>query len=301
VNIMKFRLSGLLLGLTFFIQDLPAEIVEARVTTTRDFGYVLGDVIDTTVDVPMVVGQQLETESLPRPGPLNRWLEVRRVWRESVGNVDRIHLEYQLFYIPLAVKTLTIPSMTLQRRTPAGDHQPIEVPGWPVTIAPIHGPAVMAEGGMRLFQAEETPASPSKRQYQRNAGLALILSLAAFTCWAYLQGHLTLGHRGRHFRVAHQGLRELMQSPPSLESLRTGFLLLHRAFDQTLGKPLFAEDLPGFFEQHPDYRSLRGEIESCFQASYLLFFGNSPSPENYDLARLHALARACLRLERQRS
>jgi mxaA protein len=296
-----FRLIVLLLGSFLVMDDGCAELIEARVTTTRDFGYVLGDVIHATLDVPMTLDEQLDAESLPKPGPLNRWLELRRLWHESVGEVRRIHFEYQLFYIPLAVKTLTIPPMTLRRKTSQGDQQPIEVPAWPVTVAPIHGLAVMAEGGMRLLQPEEPPARPDHQQYLRNAGLALILALAAFAYWAHLRGFLTLGRQGRHYRAAYRGLRKLMRSPPTSDNLRSGFLLLHRAFEQTLGKPLFAEDLPRFFEQHPDYQSLRGEIESCFKASYLLFFGSSLPSESFDLARLSALARACLRLERQRS
>lgn len=295
----KLGLSALMLASFLFFDGLRAEIIKARVSTTRDFGYVLGDVIQATVDVPMTLDEQLDADSLPKPGPLNRWLELRRIWHESVGEVRRIHFEYQLFYIPLAVKTLAIPPMTLQRKTSQGDQQPIEVPAWPVTVAPIHGLAVMAEGGMRLMQPDEPPARPDIQQYLRHAGLAMMLSLAAFAYWAHLQGFLTLGRKGRYYRAAHRGLRELMKSPPTPDNLRAGFLLLHRAFEQTLGKPLFAEDLPVFFERHPDYRSLRVEIESCFRASYLLFFGNAVSPESFDLARLSDLAFACLRLERQ--
>lgn len=279
-----------------------AEVVEARVETARDYGHVLGDVIHGTLDIPSHAGQALDTETLPRPGPVNRWLELRRVWTEPLGSrLLRLHLEYQVFYVPLAVKTLTIPAMTLQRTTPDGGRQPIEVPAWPITVAPIHGPAVMAEGGMRLMQPDASPERPDTRGPARNMALFLALALAALAYLGHMNGYLTLGRQGRHFRAARRSLRALMRQPQGPDTVRAGFLLLHRAFERTLGSPLFAEDLPRFFEQNPDYRALRGEIGAWFQASYQLFFGTEGSPGDYGLERLDALALACLRLERQRS
>jgi len=278
-----------------------AEVVEARVETARDYGHVLGDVIHGTLDIPSHAGHAFDTETLPRPGPVNRWLELRRVWTESRGSQAlRLHLEYQVFYVPLAVKTLTIPAMTLQRTTPDGGRQPIEVPAWPITVAPIHGPAVMAEGGMRLMQPDAPPERPDTRGPARKMGLFLALALAALAYLGHANGYLTLGRQGRHFRAARRELRALMGRPQGPDTVRAGFLLLHRAFERTLGRPLFAEELPCFFEQNPDYRELRGEIGDCFQASYRLFFGADGTPGDYGLERLDALALACLRLERQR-
>lgn len=278
-----------------------AAVVAARVETARDYGHVLGDVIHATLDIPSHAGHALDTGTLPRPGPVNRWLELRRVWTEPRGSqLFRLHLEYQVFYVPLAVKTLTIPAMTLQRLAPDGGRQPIDVPAWPITVAPIHGPAVMAEGGMRLMQPDAPPERPDTRRPARNMALFLALALVALAYLGHLGGYLTLGRQGRHFRAARRELRALMRQPQKPDTVRAGFLLLHRAFEQTLGRPLFAEDLPRFIEQHPDYHPLRGEIGAWFQASYRLFFGAAGSSGDYGLERLDALALACLRLERQR-
>jgi mxaA protein len=294
-------LLGRVVGLALlFANRTGAEVIEARVSTARDYGHVLGDVIPAILEIPRVAGHELDADSLPKAGPVNRWLELRRVWAEPRDPQPlRIHLEYQVFYIPLAVKTLDIPAMTLRRKTPDGGHQFIEVPAWPITVAPIHGPAVMAEGGMRLMQADALPARPDSSGPLRVMGVSLILVLAGLGYWGHARGYLTLGRRGRYFRAARKGLRSLMHQPRTPETLRAGFLLTHRAFEGTQGWPLFAEDLPRFFERCPDYRALQSEIEACFQASYGLFFGAVDSSLDYTLERLDALCLACLRLERR--
>lgn len=292
-------IAGLALSLA---GQTRAEVLEARVETVRDYGHVIGDVIHGTLDIPKVAGHEFDADSLPKPGALNRWLELRRVWLEPRGGrPPRIHLEYQVFFVPLTVKTLAIPAMTLQRSTPDGGREPIEVRPWPITVAPIHGPAVMAEGGMRLMQPDAPPALPDSQGLVMGMALSLALALASLAYLGHVNGYLSLGRRGRHFRAARQGLRALMRQNRSLDTLRAGFLLTHRAFERTLGKPLFAEDLPRFYQQYPDYRALRSDIDAWFEASYRLFFGAEASPEDYTLERLHALCCACLRRERQRS
>ena len=293
----------LIAGLALFlVGQTRAEVLEARVETARDYGHVLGDVIHGTLDIPKVAGHDFDADSLPKPGALNRWLELRRVWLESRGGQPlRIHLEYQVFYVPLAVKTLTIPGLTLRRKTPDGGRQPIEVRSWPITMAPIHGPAVMAEGGMRLMQPDALPTLPDSRGLVAGMALSLTLALVSLAYLGHVNGYLSIGRRGRHFRAARRGLRALMRQNRNQDTLRAGFLLTHRAFERTLGKPLFAEDLPRFYQQYPDYRALRSDIDAWFQASYRLFFGAEALAGDYSLERLDALCCACLRLERRRS
>jgi mxaA protein len=147
--------------------------------------------------------------------------------------------------------------------------------------------------------------------------------LIALIYLGYARGVLALGRPGRYFREARRELQRLRAEGESPAVLRAGFTCVHRAFDRTLGEPLFAERLPEFFAGHTGYAPLRGEIEGFFQCSYTLFFGgkreknpclNSPYPsplpegegarggecQKYDLARLESLCVACLKVERNR-
>ena len=74
----------LLLGATGAFARAP----EVTVSETRPFGYFLGDVIEREVTVRLGPGDTLDTASLPRPGPLNYWLELSRAGLTKTADGD---------------------------------------------------------------------------------------------------------------------------------------------------------------------------------------------------------------------
>ena len=224
---------------------------------------------------------------------------MRRVAVEpGPGARLNIALEYQTFYVPLTVKPLAIPGFALRFDGVAGVTT-AEIPAWPFSMSPVHGLAVLSEGGLDALQPDAPPDTPdTSTPLLRSGGFGL----AGLLAWAYL-GHLrgfwAFGPRGRHFREAGLALRHLESGGEEMAALRAGFAVVHRAFDRTLEEPLFAEHLPEFFAEHAVYAAVRGEIEAFFQASYALFFGDGTA-SGYGLDRLEALCRDCLRIERNR-
>jgi mxaA protein len=263
------------------------------------YGYMVGDTIRHVLTVDPEPGYRLDEASLPKPGPLNRWLELRRVVVEpGPGARFKLVLDYQTFYVPLTVKALSVPGFALRFSGTAGITS-ADMPAWPFSMSPVHGLAVLAEGGLDALQPDAPPEAPdTAAPLLRSSGFGLI-GLLALAYLGYLHGLLGFGPRGRHFREARQALRRLEDSGNEAARLRAGFAVVHRAFDRTLEEPLFAERLPEFFAGHAGYTGLRGEIEAFFQASYALFFGDGAA-NDYGLDRLEALCRACLRIERNR-
>lgn len=267
--------------------------------TPRPYGYTVGDTIRHAVTIEPEPGYRLDEDALPKPGPLSRWLELRRIAVEpEAGTKRRIVLEYQTFYAPLAVKPLKIPGLALRFAGPAGPRG-AETPAWPFSMSPIHGPAVLAEGGLDPLRPDAIPEAPATGLPLMRCGGFALAGLAALLYLGQARGLWGLGQRGRYFREAGLALRRLNTDGDAPAALRTGFALVHRAFDQTLSEPLFAEQLPGFFASHAGYAGLREEIEAFFLASYALFFGGGAAP-GFGLARLEALCGACVRVERSR-
>jgi mxaA protein len=268
--------------------------------TPPPYGYAIGDTIRHAVTVEPEPGYRLDEASLPKPGPLNRWLELRRIETgPGPGRRLRLMLEYQAFYAPLEVKPLKIPGFTL-RFTGPGGAAAAEVPAWPFSMAPLHGLAVLAGGGLEPVRPDAPPEPPDAAgPLVRLGGFALAGS-GALLYLGYLRGMFDFGRRGRHFRDARRVLRRLMSAGEDPAALRTGFACVHRAFDRSLGEPLFAERLPDFFAAHTGYAGAREEIEAFFRASYGLFFGDGAAPPAYGLDRLEALCLVCLRAERSR-
>lgn len=266
----------------------------------RPFGYAIGDVLRHRLTITPSAGSRLDETSLPKPGPLNRWLELRQV-RATPGPKGhyRLDLEYQTFYAPLAVKSLTIPGFALRFKGPA-DASVVEVPPWTFRMAPIHGLAVLEGEGVEPLRPDVVPEAPDPAVPRARLGGFLLAALVSLAYLGHARGFLALGRKGRHFREARRELHRLRAESESPAVLRAGFTCMHRAFDRTLGEALFAERLPDFFDAHTGYAGLRGEIEDFFRASYGLFFGDGSVASNYGMGRLEALCLACLKAERSR-
>ena len=73
-------------------------------------------------------------------------------------------------------------------------------------------------------------------------------------------------------------------------------LVLHRAFDATAGRRMFADDLDEFLARHPQFGPLRARIGAFFAESRTAFFG--PAAELPDAASCRSLCNDLARAER---
>lgn len=292
-------LCGVLLSGSAFADD---SIVQRL--TPRPYGYTIGDLIRHELIVQPGAQQTLDPRSVPSTGPVNRWLELRRVdVLERSERRIRIGLEYQVFYAPLTVKNLVLPGFTLQFQG-SGKSTSSEVPAWNFSMAPIHGLAVLDSAAAEPVRADVWPLPPDPAAPRWRMIASLVTATTALLVFAYLRGLIGVDPRGRAFRDAHRALQQLRRQGSGRDILKEGFSTVHRAFDRKLGAPLFAERLPEFFQTNPQFLGLTAEIEGFFAASYGLFFGagddasRGQSPAPYGIDRLQALCLACLRAER---
>ncbi len=277
--------------------------VAVELQAPRAFGYVIGDAIPLQVLIETDASYRLDPASLPKPGPVNRWLWLRGVETEQTRQGHRmryrLRLDYQTFYAPLAVKNLAIPALSVLLQGP-GEPIPAQIPAWNFSTAPLRGLAAAEENGQVAPRPEIEP-QPIKT-WPAWLGLAAWLGVAAATLarLAYSLGWLAMGRRGRHFAEAIKALRRLEREGLDVEQQRQAYAAVHQAFNQTLGFALFSEGLPAFFAGHPRYAPLQTEIEAFFGASYAAFFGEASSVgAGFPLSRLIGLCRECIRIERE--
>lgn len=261
------------------------------------YGYHVGDTLQRTVLLEADTEFHIDAAHLPRPGPVSRGLELRRIdVRSDSKSRQRLILEYQIFLAPLVVKTLQIPALTVAM---AGASEPLSVPAWTFSLSPLQGLAIGAGAGQEAMRPDAAPESPDPAPalYQA-AGFSASGGLAML--WlGQLNGWLGWNGKGRHFRAARRALTTMASQGAGPEALRAAFSHVHRAFDLTLGEPLFADRLAQLMARGPAYRALQPEVEAFFQASARLFFESGEPPEDFDLARLDRLCQACIRAELQ--
>lgn len=111
-------LAGLLAGvlaapLALTAGTAAAQVRSVEVRSKRPFGIFLGDLVEAQVEILADPDFRLQRATLPRPGPVTYWLDLRAVAVDEAPVAGarrvRLRLTYQSFYAALDARTLEVP------------------------------------------------------------------------------------------------------------------------------------------------------------------------------------------------
>ncbi|MCB4771476.1 nonribosomal peptide synthetase MxaA [Ancylobacter sp. Lp-2] len=266
-----------------------AQLRSVELYAPRPFGHVIGDTLALSADIVLDAPFRLDPASLPRPRSLDYWLELTDsslTDRGIEGGAQRytLDLTYQTFYAPLEPKRLDIPAVPLTV-TDGTRQLAITVPPWSFLMSPLREIVATGEGTTMALRPDVAPRPVATSGTQRGLLAALGGVAAGLGLLAWQMGWGPFGRRrDRPFARAAREVRAALASsaksaasstsPASAPGQRAALLALHRAFDATAGKGVFAEDLPDFFRAHPAFAAVETEVGRLFDASRRLFFGN---------------------------
>lgn len=301
-------LLGLLVVSIAMVLGTPDAIAQddrmgIAVKEPRAYGHVVGDRIRRSVRFDLPTGYQLERASLPGEGDLEYWLDLASV------DVDRqtqrggrvvVTLDYQLFYAPLQASQRELPGFTVQASNTANERIEARIPGFVFTMSPIielQPEAKFGDEENNLVLPDERPALRNTVA-PRNASLAALGAiLLALLSWAWAADRIPGRERGPFARALARirSLRKADDNNAVPEALRA----IHRAFDTTAGRSVFAEDVARFVATYPAFADRRDEIEIFFDFSRRFFFGSEAidCSRGHTLDELTHLARECRRRE----
>ena len=254
----------------------------------RDFGVFVGDLLTSTAIVQVLPGTTLDPRSLPQEGPVSPIVDVRHVAVGGSPQRIEVRVTYQSFYTPEQVSGAEVPGYALAFSA-GGQRLQARVPGFGFTasvfrhdLQPALDPAVL-----RPDHAPVQARAPGAA-WELAAGLvAMACGLLALT-WP-------LGFAGGHapFRKAAKEMARLGRKPGG-DAGREAMLVLHRAFDTTAGRRVFADDLDDFVSRHQHFLPIRERIAAFFDTSRAVFFGTAAeAPDVAACRRLcHDLSRA---------
>ncbi len=243
------------------------------IVTQRDSGYLLGDVIDERVDLKLPPGMSVDPDSLPLPGRVAPWMEVRsaRIERGEQGGEQGVIVRYQIFAEVEQAERVPIPAFKLRVRDGAKTRV-VEVPTKSFMLSPALPPTLSDE------DRELKSAAPPRLLPVRNTVLAVLSSMvAAALCTGYLLWvHDRLpflprapGPFARLWRSwRRRGRRGLTDDD--------GTALLHAwhaALNLAAGETLYPSTLPRLFANAPHLQPLRPRIEELFDSSWQSFYG----------------------------
>lgn len=256
----------------------------------RDTGYMLGDLLDERVVVSLPDGTTIDPESLPLPGRVAPWLEVRRATLEPArAGSATVVVTYQIFAEAEQATQAPLPGFSLRLRG-AGGTGDIAVP----SRAFLLSPGLPQTLGDKDRELRPSPAPARVAQTGAVGGLVASLAVAlvaiGYLLWRhdrlpflpYAPGPLLRAWRSWRRRAARR-----LTGEEETALLRD----LHGALNQSAGETLYPSTLPRLFERAPYLAPLRGEIERVFAASWQRFYGraDAPAPTNV-LATLRSAA-----------
>lgn len=300
------RIVFALLMIAGAAERAAAEVYAVGTIEPRAMGYFLGDTITRTAEIETGPGDEILAASLPQPGPLTYWLDLRdaKISSERRGDrrVHRLTLTYQTFYAALDPRRRVIPPLDIAVKTADGSaEERAKIPGFGFVMSPLREvlpQKVSEEDGFLLPDAR-----PVKRRSGtlRTAALgaaalaALFLLLLArdLAWWPFNRRPV------RPFSRAAREVRRVLGGATG-DGFRSALIAMHRAFDTAAGRRVLASDLDRFLASHPEHDENRGDIERFFTASRTVFFKEAEPEGKMGLppAELKALAATLARQER---
>jgi mxaA protein len=264
------------------------------IVTLRDSGYLLGDLIDERVELSLPPGSSLDPDSLPLPGRVAPWMEVRaaRVELGEQGELSVI-VRYQIFAEVEQAERVPIPAFKLRVRDGARTRV-VQVPAKAFMLSPALPPTLTDE------DRELKPAAPPQLLPIKAAVTGLALGVfAAAACAAYLLwAHDRLpffprapGPFARLWRSWRRRGRRGLSDDDGLALLHAW----HAALNLAAGETLYPSTLPRLFVSAPHLEPLRDRIEGLFERSWQSFYGPAASAAPAGLELLEVLRHAAER------
>ncbi len=266
------------------------------VSTMRDTGYTVGDLVRRRIEFVLPQGAALDERSLPAPGRVARWLELREMTVQDVrGMRPVLSITYQIFGVPEAAVRVSIPEFKVG--VTGLDKPWVVVPSQPMLLSPVLPPEL--DGELKTPRPAPPPEPlPVGRHVAAMLAGVLAASAGAFALlWIHDLIPFLPRHPGemtrlwRRWRGRRDGLLDESERRLLLEEF-------HRALSGCAGETLYPATLARLFNRATHLQPLREAITTAFSASWRSIYGPSGSGGAPDAAALLALIRSAADRER---
>ncbi len=285
---------------------VPAQTASVELRPPRAFGYFAGDLVALEAVITTPLGTRLNAASLPRPRAIRPWLDLREIHvteADGAGGARRyrLHLTYQLLDAPMEAAERIIPPLAVKIEI-AGGLTDAEIPAWTLLISPLRGANAGATGSPSVLMPDTLPhaVDAARHGWAMFAALLGAVGCLALLAWHHARWPFHL-RPARPFTTAWREIGGRLRAMPGDAAYRDSLLALHRAFDAAAGHRLFAANLDGFIDTHPQFRALRHEIGQFFLASRRTFFAEdiAGASGQQPIEAISALSRKLSTLERE--
>ncbi|MGR9106190.1 MAG: hypothetical protein ACU843_04575 [Gammaproteobacteria bacterium] len=288
---MKSRKWCFLIGLWLIWGTSPqaeesqtGPVRKMRLEAGRSFGHLLGDLVHQDIRFSLDRPYRLEQNSLPHPGPLGKWLELREVEATEIASDQetryRIKLLYQIFPAIRDSEIRQIPGIAFQVYN-GSQSLTFHSPESSLTLDPLI-PDFIPDSEIRIRAAKKPLPIALTRHLQILTGLgAAALVVLAYFAWR--RGLLPFSRSAKlPFSRALKEVARSRRAESVSPEYRSALCVVHRALNETAGETLFAGGLEDFFRAFPAYAPMREKTLVFFKLSQQVFYAQSMPSEAPD-------------------
>lgn len=287
--------SALLLGVALW---LPASVMAALPdgyevrSKLRDTGYVLGDLLVQEVEILTPSGAQLDPRSVPSPGRVSQWMELRLREVDRFSGGVRLRLTYQVFGAVNGAKRVAVPEFQL-RFEAAAQTVRVAVPAQPFYLSPVLPAELAAED--RLPRSAMAPVPEAGTEYLLRAAVSLLVGLAAALYLAWRHDRLPFLPRSPGPLTRLKRRMRRLEALPAYPQLLAE---LQSAFNQSARETLYADTLNVLFYKAPYLQPLESDIRGFFEHAREVFYASRVEPGSWPEGRIIGLCREASDRER---
>lgn len=269
----SIALGSLLLSLAFSASAQTPNDFAVSIQL-RDTGYLLGDLLDEHVTIELPASFAIDAESLPLPGRVAPWLELRRaaLGKRAASGAQELVVTYQIFAETEEAARVPLPEFQVQARSGSGAHA-ITIPSRTFLLSPGL-PASLSDKDRELVPSPTpVPLPQSGFLFAAMSSLLLASACAAWLLWRYDRLPFLpyapgpLARTWRRWRRSRE-----ITAEQHVALLRD----VHAALNRSAGETLYPSTLHRLFERAPHLAPLRDRIASMFAASWRTFYESGP-------------------------
>ncbi len=266
--------------------DAADGIKSVTVRASRDIGYFAGDLVKADVDLVVARDATLETASLPHPGPLTYWLDLKSIDAVQRGaGADRLvklKIVYQEFYDALDARRMEIPTFAVFFRAGNGAFS-IDIPAWSIGVSPLREvspPPV--DDPKDYMQPDRAAPEVEARRLWLGTLLAVLAALLSLLLLAWDRAWRPSGPvRACPRRCA---APDAQTDAPKRYRQRLSTSVAHSASGRRPSRrpPRDGRGCTVFLEQHPNFQPAETNLRGFFAASRTAFFGSNVTAARRD-------------------
>jgi len=247
---------------------------------SQAIGIHIGDVLHRQIELSATQPYQLSPNSLPIKGNSTNGIELAEIKVSNSKSGDKtlykIDLTYQVFAHSGTPTAMQLPTENFAfSGGPAAIS--INIPAWRFWFAPLVAGTI--DIAKHNLQPQQKPTLVDASQHQIRLALFAACLLIAAIGLVYINADKRwLPYMGGAFSQAY---RQLKRATKTQANPKNSLLPLHEAFNKVYGASLFSRDIDRFIAKHPQYASLKKDIEVFFESSNKSLFTEQKNDASY--------------------